>query len=176
MRVLRAALPSMRARKSGVVASFGSIGGWNGFPVTGMYCATKAAVALYTESLRHEMAPFNIDVTCIEPGFFRTNVLTEGHKVSAKNHIAELKAGTQATRDALTAYSLNQPGDSVKGAQVIFEALTKTGRCEGRSLPGRLALGRDSLAAIGGSIAREQEMLDDWKEIIGSTDCEDVKN
>lgn len=176
MRVLRAALPSMRARKSGAVANFGSIGGWNGSAVAGMYCATKAAVAIYTEALRHELAPFNIDVTCIEPGYFRTNFLTGGHKIVAKNRIAELDVGTQATRDALAAYSLHQPGNPTKGAQVIFEALTKTGRCEGRSLPGRLALGRDALTAIGGSIAREQEMLEGWKEIIGSTDCDDVQN
>ncbi|KAJ5958697.1 uncharacterized protein N7479_005847 [Penicillium vulpinum] len=175
LRILRAALPSMRARKSGIVANFGSIGGWNGSPAAGMYCATKAAIAIYTESLRNELAAFDIEVTCVEPGYFRTNFLTGDHKITAKNRIPELDVGTQATRDALAAYSLNQPGDPVKGAQVLFEAFTKTGRCEGRSLPARLALGRDSLAAIGGSIAREQETLDSWQEIIASTDCDDVK-
>ncbi|KAJ5550985.1 hypothetical protein N7535_001076 [Penicillium sp. DV-2018c] len=176
MRVLRAALPSMRDRKSGVVASFGSIAGWYGAAAAGMYCATKAAVAMYTEALRTELAPFNIDVVCIEPGYFRTNFLTAGHKVVAKNHIAELDVGTKATRDALAAYSLNQPGDPVKGAQVIFEALTKTGRCEGRSPPARLALGKDALVFIKESINRELEVLDGWKDIVGSTDCEDVGN
>ncbi|PKY09118.1 NAD(P)-binding protein [Aspergillus campestris IBT 28561] len=148
IRVLRAVLPSMRA----------------------------PAIAIYTESLRNELAPFNIEVTCVEPGYFRTNFLTSGHKVTAQNHIPELDPGTQATRDALAAYSLHQPGDPVKGAQVLLEAFTKTGRCEGRRLPGRLALGRDALAAIGGSIAREQEMLDSWGEIVGSTNCDDVSN
>ncbi|KAJ5130445.1 uncharacterized protein N7515_006484 [Penicillium bovifimosum] len=176
MRVLRAALPSMRARKTGAVATFGSIAGWSGHPGAGMYCATKAAVALFTEALHHELAPFNIDVTCIEPGYFRTNFLTAGHKVIAKNHIAELDVGTKATRDAMVAYNLNQPGDPAKGAQVIFEALTKTGRCEGRSLPARLALGRDAQGVIKESIDREQEMLDGWKDIIGSTDHQDVGN
>ncbi|CAI7676341.1 unnamed protein product [Penicillium discolor] len=175
IRVLRAALPSMHARKSGVVVNFGSIGGWLGSPAAGIYCASKAAIAIYTESLRDELAPFNIEVTCVEPGYFRTNFLTGGHKITAKHRIPELDVGTKATRDALVAYSLNQPGDPIKGAQVLFEAFTKTGRCEGRSLPGRLALGRDSLATIGGSVAREQEMLDSWKEIIASTDCDDVE-
>ncbi|KGO67874.1 Short-chain dehydrogenase/reductase SDR [Penicillium italicum] len=175
IRILRAALPSMRARKSGLVANFGSIGGWEGSPAAGMYCATKAAVAIYTESLRNELAPFNIEVTCVEPGYFRTNFFTGGHKITAKNRMPELDAGTQATRDALAAYDLHQPGDPTKGAQVLFEAFTKTSRCKGRSLPGRLALGRDSLTIIRGSIAREQEMLDSWEEIIGSTDCNDVQ-
>lgn len=164
----------MRARRSGVVANLGSIGGWRGPPAVGMYCASKAAIAIYTESLRAELAPFNIDVTCVEPGYFRTNVLTGWHKVTAKNRIPELDAGTQATRDALAAYSLRQPGDPVKGAQVLFEALTKTGRCASRQLPGRLALGRDSIDAIGASMAKEQAMLDSWRDIIESTDCDDV--
>ncbi|KAJ5503032.1 hypothetical protein N7463_005906 [Penicillium fimorum] len=166
---------SQMPRKSGVVANFGSIAGWQSAPAVGMYCATKAAIALYTETLRNELAPFNIEVTCVEPGYFRTNFLTGGHKITAKNRIPELDIGTQDNRDVLAAISLHQPGDPTKGAQVLFEAFTKTGRCEGRSLPGRLALGRDSLSAIAGSIAREQEMLDSWKEIIGSTDCDDVQ-
>ncbi|KAL4931476.1 uncharacterized protein BDV17DRAFT_297193 [Aspergillus undulatus] len=95
-------------------------------------------------------------VTCIEPGYFRTNLLTTSgeHKVTAQKQIS--------------------PGDPVKGATVIVEILTKTGRREGRSLPGRLALGRSAMATIGGSLKREQEMMDTWKEIIISTDCDDV--
>lgn len=175
IRVLRAVLPSMRARRSGVVANLGSIGGWRGVPAVGMYCASKAAIAIYTESLRAEMAHFNIDVTCVEPGYFRTNILTKGHRIVANHRIPELEQATQGTHAALDAYSLRQPGDPVKGAQVLFEALTRTGRCEGRQLPGRLALGRDALDAIGNSLAKEQKMLDDWKDIIATTDCDDVQ-
>ncbi|KAF9891835.1 hypothetical protein FE257_003320 [Aspergillus nanangensis] len=174
IRLLRAVVPSMRARRCGVVANLGSIGGWRGTPGAGLYCASKAAVAIYTESLRGELAPYGIDVTCVEPGYFRTNFLTGGHKVTAKNQIPELREATQGTRDALAAYSLHQPGDPVKGAQVLFEALTQTGRCQGRQLPARLALGRDAVTAIGGSMASEQEMLDHWGGIISSTDCDDI--
>ncbi|KAE8374214.1 hypothetical protein BDV26DRAFT_284480 [Aspergillus bertholletiae] len=141
IRVLRAVLPYMRARKSGVVANFGSIGGWNGMPAAGLYCAGKAAVAIYTESLAAELAPFNIDVIYVEPGYCRTSLLTEGHKMAATKRIPELQAGTQQARDTLAAYSLKQPGDPAKGAQVL----------------------------------REQEMMDTWREIIMSTDCDDVR-
>ncbi|KAL4943163.1 hypothetical protein BDV06DRAFT_190634 [Aspergillus oleicola] len=175
IRVLRAALPHMRARKSGVIANFGSIGGWGGAPAAGFYCASKAAIAIYTEALHFELAPLGIDVTCIEPGYFRTNFLTGGHKIVAAKKIADLHAGLKEYRDALAAYSLHQPGDPVKGAQVLVEALTKSGRCEGRSLPPRLALGRDALEFIRGSTTKEREMLDSWEEIIGSTDCDDVQ-
>ncbi|KAL4772276.1 hypothetical protein BDW60DRAFT_222572 [Aspergillus nidulans var. acristatus] len=176
IRLLRAVLPSMRSRRAGVIANLGSIAGWDGTPAAGFYCASKAAIAIYTESLRHEVAPLGIDVTCIEPGYFRTNFLTTsgGHKVTARKRINDLHAGTQQARDALAAYSLHQPGDPVKGARVIVEALTKTGRCEGRSLPGRLALGPDAMATIGESMKREQEMIDTWRDIISSTDYDDV--
>ncbi|KAL4757330.1 uncharacterized protein BDW70DRAFT_153464 [Aspergillus foveolatus] len=173
---LRAVLPSMRARRAGVIANLGSIAGWDGTPAAGFYCASKAAIAIYTESLRHEVAPLGIDVTCIEPGYFRTNFLTTsgGHKVTARKRINDLQAGTQQARDALVAYGLHQPGDPIKGARVIVEALTKTGRCEGRSLPGRLAFGPDAMATIGESMKREQEMMGTWRDIISSTDCDDV--
>lgn len=63
----------------------------------------------------------------------------------------------------------------MKGARVLFDAFTRTGRCEGRRLPVRLALGKDSLTAIERSLEREQEMLEGWREIIASTDCDDVR-
>ncbi|KAF7591607.1 hypothetical protein BBP40_001307 [Aspergillus hancockii] len=100
IRVLRAVLPAMRARKSGVVANFGSIGGWAGSAAAGFYCASKAAIAIYTEALAAELAPFNIEVTCIEPGYFRTNFLTGGHKVTAEKRIPELE--TSATTSVTT--------------------------------------------------------------------------
>ncbi|KAL4790066.1 hypothetical protein BDV19DRAFT_402375 [Aspergillus venezuelensis] len=174
IRVLRAALPYMRSRKSGVIANFGSIGGWGGAPAAGFYCASKAAVAIYTEALHFELKPLGIDVTCVEPGYFRTNFLTGGHKVVAGNRIEDLHVGTREYRDALKEYSLKQPGDPVKGAKVLVEALTGTGRCVGKKVPARLALGRDALEVIRGSMDKEREMLDGWEEIIGSTDCDDV--
>ncbi|KAE8394077.1 hypothetical protein ETB97_003947 [Aspergillus alliaceus] len=174
LRVLRAVLPYMRARRSGVVANIGSIGGWHGEAAAGLYCASKAAVAIYTEALAAELAPLGVRVTCVEPGYFRTGFLTPGHRVVAGSRILDLEATTRLMREGLAAYSLRQPGDPVKGARVLVEALTLSGRCEGRELPVRLALGRDSLTAIGGSLTREREMLDGWGEIVASTDCDDV--
>ncbi|KAJ5170451.1 uncharacterized protein N7500_003234 [Penicillium coprophilum] len=176
MRVLRAVLPSMRKQKSGVVANLGSIGGWSGTPAAGLYCATKAAVAIYTEALRGELAPFGIEATCIEPGYFRTNFLSGGHKVVAQNRLPELDIATESTRAGLAAYNHHQPGDPAKGARVIVEALTKTGRCEGRKLPPRLALGRDAVTAIQAALARNQEGLDQWRDIVMATDHDDVAN
>lgn len=66
--MLRIILPYMRAQKSGVIANLGSIGGWRGTPVAGIYCSTKFAVAGISQSLKAEVEALGIEVTCIEPG------------------------------------------------------------------------------------------------------------
>lgn len=174
LNVLRAVIPYMRATRSGTIANLGSIGGWAGTPSAGMYCASKAAVAIYTESLRGELAPFNIDVTCLEPGYFRTNFLQGGHRTVAKNRIPELAVVTDKTKGALDAYNKKQPGDPQKGAELIVQALTKTGVCEGKTLPARLAIGKDAVAVIGQSISQNKKNLDDWADIVSTTNCSDV--
>ena len=177
LRVLRAVLPYMRAQRSGIIANLGSIGGWRGTPVAGLYCASKAAVAIYTESLKVELAEFGIETTCIEPGYFRTNFLSTlggGNKITAEKQIPEMEETTQNSRSALKAYNNQQPGDPAKGAQVIVEALTRSGRCHGRTLPPRLALGKDAYEIIGGVLDQNRESLEAWKDVITSTDYDDV--
>ncbi|KAL2817651.1 hypothetical protein BJX63DRAFT_440764 [Aspergillus granulosus] len=174
IRMLQAVLPSMRARRSGVIANIGSIGGWSGTPGAGFYCATKAAVGIYTEALKGELEPLGVKVTCIEPGYFRTNLLACGHKVSVANTIPELRETTKAVRDVLGKISQKQPGDPVKGARVIYEALTGTGSCLGRGLPARLPLGSDAIQIIGEDLERERGVLEEWKGVVTGTDCDDV--
>ncbi|KAL1623599.1 hypothetical protein SLS56_008239 [Neofusicoccum ribis] len=174
LNVLRAVAPHMRARRSGVIANLGSIGGWAGGAAAGIYCATKAAVAVYSEALRAELAPLGVDVTCVEPGYFRTNLLTGGRKTTAARRVPELAEATRATREALESVSLRQPGDPAKGARVIVDALTKRGRCEGRTLPARLALGSDAVKMIGDVLERNRRDLEEWADIVSKTDCDDV--
>ncbi|KAB2573275.1 Short-chain dehydrogenase/reductase SDR [Lasiodiplodia theobromae] len=177
--VLRAVVPSMRSRRTGTIANLGSIGGWQGSPAAGIYCATKAAIAIYTESLRAELAPFGVRVTCIEPGYFRTNFLDEGsgRKTVAKKTVAELDtvegSAVAATRSALAAYNKKQPGDPDKGARVIVQALTGSGPCQGKDLPPRLALGNDAVGFIGQALERNRRDLDAWKDIVSKTDCDE---
>ncbi|EKG15333.1 Short-chain dehydrogenase/reductase SDR [Macrophomina phaseolina MS6] len=166
----------MRAQRSGVVANLGSIGGWHGVPAVGIYCASKAAIAVYTESLRAEVAPFGIRVTCIEPGYFRTNLLDQasGRKNEAKRRIPELCVGSAAAaRAALDDYNQKQPGDPDKGARVIVQALTGTGPCQGLELPPRLALGSDAVPIISAVLERNRKDLDAWNHIVTDTNCDD---
>ncbi|KAI2488247.1 Serine 3-dehydrogenase [Pyrenophora tritici-repentis] len=172
LNIIRAVLPVMRKKRSGVVANLGSIGGWAGSPAAGLYCATKACATILAESLRQEVAHLNIKVTSIEPGYFRTNFLSSGHKTMAANRIADLAAGVDGTYAGLEAYNHKQPGDPQKGAKLIVEALTGTGRCEGRELPVRLSLGSDAYQFVSGHIDRYKKELESWKDLTTTTDCD----
>jgi short-subunit dehydrogenase len=66
------AIPSMCARGEGKIALVGSMAGVRGLPYSPAYCATKAAVHLYGDSLRGALAPHGVSVSVIVPGFVET--------------------------------------------------------------------------------------------------------
>jgi NAD(P)-dependent dehydrogenase (short-subunit alcohol dehydrogenase family) len=72
MRVTSAVLPAMRARRRGRIINLGSVSGFVGVPFHGVYAASKHALAGYTEALRHELRPFGIHASLIEPAAHRT--------------------------------------------------------------------------------------------------------
>jgi len=79
VRVIRAALPTMRGRGSGVIVNVTSVAGRvRGTPYQAFYSASKHGLGALSEGLQFEVAPFGIRVTCIEPGFFTTEIFTNG--------------------------------------------------------------------------------------------------
>lgn len=82
VRVVNAALPAMRAARSGKIIIIGSLAGLLGIPFGAFYSATKFALEGYAETLWHELRPFGISVTLVEPGWVRTR-LNEASQVAA---------------------------------------------------------------------------------------------
>jgi NAD(P)-dependent dehydrogenase (short-subunit alcohol dehydrogenase family) len=72
MLLTRALLPSLRAAE-GCIINLSSMMGFVGFPLSSAYCGSKAGLTLWSEALRHELAPHNVRVAVVEPGGFRTN-------------------------------------------------------------------------------------------------------
>ncbi len=72
--VIKAVLPGMRMKKSGLIINITSIAGYMGLPYRGIYSATKGALELTTEAFRMEVKDFNIHMTNIAPGDFATNI------------------------------------------------------------------------------------------------------
>lgn len=73
MNVIRAVLPHLRDRQQGIIINVSSIGGQVAFPLYSLYHSTKWALEGFSESLRYELEPFNIQVKLIEPGPIKTN-------------------------------------------------------------------------------------------------------
>jgi NAD(P)-dependent dehydrogenase (short-subunit alcohol dehydrogenase family) len=73
IRVTQAVLPQMRAQRSGAIVNISSVLGRMAIPFSGPYTASKFALEGLTETLRYELAPWNIKVVLIEPGFIATN-------------------------------------------------------------------------------------------------------
>ena len=75
IRVVRAVLPGMRERGSGVIVNVSSIAGLVARPFAGAYSASKHALEAISESLHHELRPFGVRIAVVEPGQFETDLL-----------------------------------------------------------------------------------------------------
>ncbi len=74
VRMVKAVLPIMRRQGNGQIINISSLAGLAPVPFLGVYSASKFALEGYTEVLRHEVKPFNIQVSLVEPGFTKTNL------------------------------------------------------------------------------------------------------
>ncbi|MGP4022584.1 SDR family NAD(P)-dependent oxidoreductase [Actinomadura sp. 3N407] len=117
-RVTNAALPGMRHRRRGRIINIGSLASWVGEPGEAFYAASKAAVARYTEALRHEVWPLGISVSLVEPGAFTTGVLKASSASEAA--IADYDGAREAARRTLR-QSLRGGGDPDKVAALIVK-------------------------------------------------------
>src|SRR2546428_8392582 len=89
MNVTRAMLPVMRQQRSGHIISISSGAGLMGFEFNSAYCAAKFGLEGWMEALQPEVAPFGINTTIVNPGFFRTELLTQESTTYAESSIAD---------------------------------------------------------------------------------------
>jgi NAD(P)-dependent dehydrogenase (short-subunit alcohol dehydrogenase family) len=176
---IRAFLPHLRAQplaSTGVratIVTFGSLGSWRGGASFSVYAMTKACVSSLAESLAVELAPFKIRSTAVEPGYFRTSFLNPGVRVKAKQRVEvynDEATPTGRTRNQLDAVDGKQLGNVVTGCRVLVDILTGTGLAKGRDLPVRVVLGSDCEQTIREKCSQSLAILDDWKDLIRSTD------
>ena len=117
--VTRAVLPVMRAQRRGLIVTISSTGGIVGQAFVSAYSAAKFAVEGWMESLAPEIAPFGIRTMLVEPGFFRTELLTDE---STKWPEASIPDYADTTRETVVAWKkMNglQTGDPAKLAVAL---------------------------------------------------------
>lgn len=157
----KAALPHMRAQRSGAVVNMSSMGGQLSFGGFGAYSASKFALEGMSEALAQEVAPFGIKVLIVEPGAFRTEFAG-----SALKHMPELAAYrdiVSGVRQFARAMDGTQAGDPDKAAQAVTRAL------EADVTPLRLQLGADAVTSVRDHAAQLLRDLDAWESVGLST-------
>ncbi len=159
----RAVLPKMREEKSGTIVNISSIGGLVGFPGVGYYNATKFAVVGFSDALAKEVAPLGIKVITVEPSGFRTDWAGRSAN-EAVNTISDYAETAGANQTAIRGYSGNQPGDPVRAAKAIVQAV------ESENPPLNLLLGRAALKNARLKLDSLKQDFDNWAEVTEGAD------
>jgi NAD(P)-dependent dehydrogenase (short-subunit alcohol dehydrogenase family) len=163
-RMTRAVLPGMRKRRSGHIINIASICGLAAIPSLGDYSATKFAVEGLSEVLALEVAPLGIRVTLVEPSSFRTKWAGGSAKDNSAREIADYDATAGATHRALRDRSGKEPGDPVRGANAIIQAV------ETPAPPLHLLLGKDALRLAREKLEALREDFDAWHKVTVGAD------
>jgi NAD(P)-dependent dehydrogenase (short-subunit alcohol dehydrogenase family) len=119
--VTRAVLPVMRAQRQGLIVTISSTGGVVGQAFVSAYSAAKFAVEGWMESLAPEIAPFGIRTMLVEPGFFRTELLTDESTKWPEASIADYASTTRETVAAWRKMNGLQGGDPAKLAEALVQ-------------------------------------------------------
>jgi NAD(P)-dependent dehydrogenase (short-subunit alcohol dehydrogenase family) len=163
-RVIRAALPKLRAQGRGHIINITSIAGRAPMSGSGLYAATKSAVEGLSQSLAQEVAPFGIKVTVVAPGAFRTDFLSS-HSIrksaGAPDDYADSVGRTMSRLDAMAGKQL---GDPARAAQALLAVV------DAKQAPLHLLLGSDALLRAREKLDTVIEEMDGWEEVTRSTD------
>jgi NAD(P)-dependent dehydrogenase (short-subunit alcohol dehydrogenase family) len=162
MNVTRAVLPVMRRQRSGHVISISSSAGLLGFEFCSAYAASKFGLEGWMESLQQEVAPFGIHTTIVNPGFFRTELLTKESVTYAEPSIDDYAERRAQQLDWWNAQSGQQPGDPAK----LAKALLSIANVE--QPPRRFIAGADAIALAEQKVAALQADIDAYRDLSSS--------
>ena len=139
MNVTRAALPVMRAQRSGLVVTISSTAGITGQVFCTAYAAAKFGIEGWMESLTPEIAPFGIRTMLVEPGFFRTELLSTDSTIYAEPRIEDYAEQTREIVAAWKSMDGKQGGDPAKLAAALVKLIAL------EEPPARFAAGADAV-------------------------------
>jgi NAD(P)-dependent dehydrogenase (short-subunit alcohol dehydrogenase family) len=165
MNIARAVLPVMRKQRSGhIIAISSSAGLAAGFDFVSAYAASKFGLEGWMESLHAEIAPFGITTTIVNPGFFRTELLTEQSTNYAAPSIADYGERRAPLLEYWKSQNGKQSGDPAKLASAL---VTIAGQVPP---PRRFIAGADAIATTEQKIADLQSQIAAYRELSVSLD------
>jgi len=162
MNVTRAFLPVMRKQRSGKIISISSSAGLTGFEYCTAYSASKFGLEGWMEALQAEVEPFGIHTMTVNPGFFRTELLTEESTNYAKTTIEDYKERNARQHEFWKSQNGKQSGDPAKLAQALLKLASQN------DLPRRFIAGADAVGTAEQKIALLQNQIDAYRELSSS--------
>jgi NAD(P)-dependent dehydrogenase (short-subunit alcohol dehydrogenase family) len=161
--MIKAVLPGMRQRRRGHIINITSMGSFITLPGISYYCGSKFALEGISETLSKELAPFNLHVTAVAPGSFRTDWAGRS-MVRSPRRLPDYDALFEPVRQARQEKSGKQLGDPVKAAHAML-ALIESG-----NPPTHLLLGSDALSLVRQKLEALGQEIEQWEKLTRSTD------
>lgn len=159
MNVTRAVLPQMRKQRSGHIITISSTAGLTGFAFGSAYAASKFGLEGWMLSLQPEVEPFGIHTTLVNPGFFRTELLTEESTRFAETQIEDYSDGRDQQIAFWKGANGQQSGDPAKLAKALI-TITKE-----EQPPLRFLAGADAVATGEQVIEQLQKQINAYREL-----------
>ena len=168
MNVTRAVLPIMRAQRSGQIITISSTAGLVGYEFCTAYAASKFGLEGWMESLQAEVEPFGIHTIIVNPGFFRTELLTEESTNYAEPSVDDYNERRTQQMQFWKGANGQQPGDPAKLAQALITISNQ------EKPPRRFLAGADAIGTAEQVVATLQQQIDAYRELSSSLAYENI--
>ncbi len=169
VRVTQAILPIMRKQNRGHIIQISSVSGQNGSQCLPFYCASKFALEGFSEALSREVIGFNVRVTIIEPGAFKTDMMNKSFKrIENKQVPSVYSAQVEKINQRMDFIRDHAPGDPKKAAAVIHQIVRSD------NPPLRLPIGADAFQTISSHVEQQRLDLKKWEQVSKSTNLDEV--
>jgi NAD(P)-dependent dehydrogenase (short-subunit alcohol dehydrogenase family) len=162
MNVTRAVLPVMRKQRSGLIISISSTAGLIGFEFGAAYAASKFGLEGWMQSLHAEIEPFGINTITVNPGFFRTELLTKESTNFAEPTIEDYDERRAKQMEFWAGYDGQQSGDPAKLAQALITISSQD------KPPLRFLAGTDAVETAEKVAATLQQQTEAYRELSSS--------
>jgi NAD(P)-dependent dehydrogenase (short-subunit alcohol dehydrogenase family) len=162
MNVTRAVLPVMRKNRSGHIISISSTAGLVGYEYCSAYSASKFGLEGWMDCLAPEVAPFGIHTTVVEPGFFRTALLTPTSTIWAENQVEDYAAKNAELRPFWKSMDGKQGGDPAKLASGLIKIASEN------TPPKRWLAGADAIATAEQKVTDFQKQINAYRDLSSS--------
>jgi NAD(P)-dependent dehydrogenase (short-subunit alcohol dehydrogenase family) len=162
MNVTRAVLPVMRKQRSGLIITISSTAGLTGFEFGTAYAASKFGLEGWMQSLQPEVEPFGIDTITVNPGFFRTELLTEESTHFAERTIEDYNERRAKQMEFWKGHNGQQSGDPAKLAKALITIASQD------KPPRRFIAGADAVETADKAATTLQQQTDAYRELSSS--------